>query len=369
MSVTNHIPNIGLKICVVGNMLGQNQGYITTQGQIMANLLTNEGYCVISTSSRVNRVARLADIIGTVIRHRDCIDIIVLEVYSGLYFILADMVSKLGQFLGIPMIFVLHGGNLSVFSTRFQAWVSRVLHRADILVAPSPFLAKGLADLSLPIRTVPNIVEIENYPFRLRRKLNPTLLWMRAFHELYNPTMAVMVLEALRKKHTRASLVMAGGDKGLASEVKKFAEERGLNSAIRFPGFLDQKAKVEEFSKADIYLNTNHIDNMPVSLIEACAMGLPVVATSVGGIPDMITDGRNGLLVRDGDIKGMADALVSLLENAELAERLSINGRKLAEQSSWEIVKQHWEALFDEIMLKQNKHEIVDRTVGKAAAQ
>ena len=98
-------------------------------------------------------------------------------------------------------------------------------------------------------------------------------------------------------------------------------------------------------------------------------MGLPVVATSVGGIPDMITDGRNGLLVRDGDVKGMTDAVVSLLEHEELAERLSTNGRKLAEQSSWKIVKQQWEALFDEIMLKQNKHEIVDRPVGKAATQ
>jgi glycosyltransferase involved in cell wall biosynthesis len=350
MSHSKQVSKIDLTFCVVGNMLGRNPGFVTTQGQIVADLLTDEGYQVISTSSRLNRFLRLWDIVHTIIRDRKRIDIIVLEVYSGMYFILADVASLLARVFGIPMIFVLHGGNLGVFSTRFKTWVKRVLTRADILVAPSPFIAKGLSGLGLPIRIVPNIVEIDKYPFRLRGNVQPKLLWMRAFHELYNPRMAVEALDSIRRKYPKASLVMAGVDKGLEPEIKKMVEEMGLQDAVRFPGFLAQDEKINEFSAADIFINTNHVDNMPVAVIEACAMGLPVVATCIGGIPDMIANGENGLLVPDSDAKGMADAVVSLVENSELAERFSKNGRVLAERCSWEVVRADWEELFEEIM-------------------
>ena len=358
-----------LKLGVVGNILGRNPGFVTTQGQILSDRLTNDGYQVISTSSRVNRVVRLAGIVGTLFQKRNRIDILVLEVYSGLYFVLADVASLLGRLFGIPMIFVLHGGNLAVFSTRVPAWIRRVLRRADILAAPSPFLARGLSGLGLPIRIVPNIVEIENYSFRLRENVQPKLIWMRAFHEIYNPQMAVKVLESVRSKYPQASLVMAGVDKGLEPEIRRMVADMGLNDAVRFAGFLGPDEKIKEFSNADIFINTNHIDNMPVSVVEACAMGLPVVATCVGGIPDMITTGQNGMLVPDGDAEGMADAVVTLLGNGELAGRLSANGRRFAEMSSWETVKPQWEALFNEITLRQNGREIVDLPVGKAATK
>lgn len=164
--------------------------------------------------------------------------------------------------------------------------------------------------------------------------------------------MAVMVLHSIRHSNLDASLVMAGLDKGLESEIKSKVSTLGLQKMVRFPGFLDHEAKIKEFSDADIYLNTNRIDNMPVAVIEACAMGLPVIATKVGGLPDLINDGINGLLISDDDVKGMADAVSSLLENPDLTELLSRNGRSLAEQSSWESVQISWNELFVEIMKK-----------------
>ncbi len=342
-----------LTLCVAGNMLGRNPGYVTTQGLILADLLKHERYRVICTSSRVNRLLRLADIVQTLIRHRNDIDVLLLEVYSGRSFFLADLTSLLARSFGIPMILVLHGGNLGEFSARLRVWVKRVLSRADILVAPSPFLAKGLAGIGLPIRVIPNIVEIANYPFRTRREIRPNLLWMRAFQQLYNPQMAVDVLEAVKRTYPQASLVMAGVDKGLEPEVTRAVKERGLEESVRFPGFLNQKAKVREFSEADVFLNTNHIDNMPVAVVEACAFGLPVVATCVGGIPDLIRNGEEGLLVPDNDVQGMAEAVCSLIENPELAERLSRNGRLLAERSAWEAVRPEWEKLFKEVLQKK----------------
>jgi len=104
------------------------------------------------------------------------------------------------------------------------------------------------------------------------------------------------------------------------------------------------------YSKTDMFINTNHIDNAPVAVLEACAMGLPVVSTNVGGIPNLLTDGETALLVPDDDDCAMADAIRSLLNDPGLAARLSAQGRLLAERSSWEKVRPQWERIFSHMM-------------------
>lgn len=345
-----------VRLCVIGNLIGRNSGYITTQGLVLADLLSKEGHRVVSASSKINRVFRLIEIAATIILNRNVIDVLILEVYSGLNFFMSVTVSLLGHLFGIPMIFVLHGGKLPEFSRKHPGWAKRVLTKADILVAPSPFMVKELGNLGLSIRVIRNIVEIDDIPCRIRRKIEPKLVWMRAFHPTYNPQMAIKVLNSVRNSYPNASLVMAGLDKGLEPEIKKMVNDFGLQEAVRFPGFLDRNAKIKEFSEADIYLNTNRLDNMPVSVIEACAFGLPVIATNVGGLPDLIDNGTNGLLVPDDDVEKMVNAITSLLEDSDTTEKLSRNARALAELSSWSTVRICWNELFAEIM-KADAHK------------
>lgn len=338
-----------MRLCVIGNLVGRNPGYITTQGLILAELLAQDGHSVVSASSNVHRSLRLLEIATTIVRNRKNIDLLILEVYSGLNFIMSDVVGILGRLFGIPMIFALHGGNLPQFSRKHKRWTKSVLGRADILVAPSTFLVKELEALELPIRVIRNIVDVDNIPFKLRRSIEPKMVWMRAFHPTYNPQMAIKVFDSIQKTYTDARLVMAGVDKGLESEIKKMVDDLGLQDAVRFPGFLNQQLKEKEFADADIYLNTNRLDNMPVAVIEACAFGLPVIATNVGGLPHLIEDGVNGILIPNDDVAAMVDAVTSLLNDPRLAENLSTNARKMAESSSWRSIRLCWAELFAEI--------------------
>lgn len=319
----------------------------------MSDLFTESGYENISTSSKINRVLRLADIVSTIIRHRKQIDVVVLEVYSGLSMIMADTASSLCKLLGLPLISVLRGGNLPNFAKKYPRRTKRVLQSADILVAPSSFLAEEFHFLKLDIRVIPNIIRIDKYPFRIRRNIAPKFIWMRSFHPLYNPQMAVCAFAKIYSEYPQSTLVMAGMDKGIEGEVKQLAIDLGLENAVRFPGFLDLEAKFKEFSEADIYLNTNKIDNMPVSVVEACAMGLPVVATEVGGLKHLINNGENGILVSDDNADEMAGAVKKLLEDADLSEKISRNARQLAEKSSWETVLKCWESLIAEVLEKR----------------
>jgi len=334
-------------------MLGVNPGWVTTQGEILADLLAGEGYPLRSTSSIPARLPRLADTLRSLVAWRNDIDLVIHQVFSGPAFAVTDAATALCHALGLRQIAVLHGGALPEFAARHGGWARRVLRRAAAIVAPSTYLAETFAvysELAPRLRVIPNILEIDNYPYRHRQKVQPKLLWMRTFHEVYHPEMAVEVLAALRQTHPAATLTMAGQEKGLHAAVQESAKQRGLMEAVRFPGFLGPTDKLREFAAHDIYLNTNRIDNMPVSVLEAAAFGLPVVATAVGGVPHLLRDGETGLLVPDGDVAAMTDAIRRLLDEPGLAATLSTNGRRLAESCAWEPVRGQWEALFDEVL-------------------
>ncbi len=331
-------------------MVGRNPGQITQQGQVLGDLFARTGYSVTSVSAFLNRYKRLIDIIWTLIWQRKQTDVVILEVYGGRSFVVEDIASWLSSRLGLRTVMWLHGGALPEFMARSPRWSKRVLRRASLLVAPSEFLARAVAHYGFEARIIPNVIDLDEYSFRYRRTVKPNLFWMRCFHPTWNPAMAVRVLAQLRTIFPEAQLVMAGPDKGSQSEIQRLAISLGVADRVRFVGFLDICGKAREGNASDVLVNTNRVDNTPVAIIEACAMGLPVVSTNVGGIADLLTHGQTGLLVTDDDDAAMVAAVETLVNNPELAERLSRNGRLLAERFSWEQVRPQWEILFAQLL-------------------
>ncbi len=334
------------RLCFVGPMVGRTHGYVVTQGVRLSGHFRSAGYSALAVSPRTNRYARLADIVATIVRERRAIDIMVVHVYGGPSFVVEDIASGLGRRFGKRIIMLLHGGALPEFFASFPRWARRVLRRADAIVTPTGFLARTARAHGFAPTIIPNVIDVKAYPFRRRRLLAPRLFWMRTFDPTYNPLMAVGVLARVRASAPAATLVMGGQDKGMQEEVRREARALGVEDGLRLPGFLDMPAKLREGSGADIFINTSHIDNMPVAVVEACALGLPVVSTAVGGMTDLLTDGATGLLVPDGDADAMARAIERLLRDPDLAEALSSAGRRLAERSGWNQVRPQWEALF-----------------------
>ncbi|MGH9364127.1 MAG: glycosyltransferase family 4 protein [Thermoanaerobaculia bacterium] len=334
----------------VGPMVGSHPGFVTVQPLILARCFKEAGYRVAVASSCLNRYIRFFDIQRRLLQSGRSVRIQCLGVYGGRSFVLEDVASWLGKRLGQRVVMVLHGGALPGFMARFPRWTRRVLGRADALVTPSPYLARALEQAAFRAIVIPNVIDIGIYPYRHRRNLRPRLFWMRTFHPIWNPEMAIRVLALLRREFPNASLVMAGQDNGMKQAVERLAVRLGVRAGLSFPGFLDMAGKIREGNSADIFLTTNRIDNMPVAVLEAAAMGLPVVATEVGGIPDLLTDGETALLVPDDDPEAMAAAVRRLLVETDLAGRLSANGRRLAERSSWDDVRPMWEKVFEEVL-------------------
>ena len=109
--------------------------------------------------------------------------------------------------------------------------------------------------------------------------------------------------------------------------------------------FGNKRSKKDVFmyvSIYDIFLNTTHYDNTPISVIEAIALGLPVISTNVGGIPYLLKDRETALLVDDNDVDGMVAGIRELISDEDLKDKLVMNALNLVQQFDWDIVKNKW---------------------------
>jgi glycosyltransferase involved in cell wall biosynthesis len=336
-----------IRILYIGNMLSKH-GFSATTIETLGPLLMQEGFDVICASSEKNKLFRFVDMLFKTILNVRKVKYVLIDTYSTQNFWYAFFVSQFCRILSIKYIPILHGGNLAQRVRNSPIYSRMIFKHAHFNVAPSNFLLKKFDQFNFPnVVLIPNSIEIENYPFLYRTKrISPKLLWVRSIDPIYNPEMAIKVLSVLNARFPEATLSMVGPYKGLnpdqlSSIIKKY------NVHVTVTGKLSKPDWLKYSENFDIFINTTHFDNTPVSLIEALALGLPVVSTNVGGIPYLVKDRETALLVNDSDEDEMVKAIIELIENPELAQKLATNGRKLAEQFDWNVVKNQWKEILE----------------------
>ena len=316
----------------------------------LTKLLQNQGHSVICASDKTNKILRLLAMCFTIIKHRKTTDVVLIDTFSTSNFYYALVTSQLARILSLKYIPILHGGNLPKRLKHSEYFSALIFKYAFQNVSPSLYLAHEFKKYNYQTVYIPNSIPIAEIPFKLRAALGPKLLWVRAFDKIYNPLMAIKVLALLKETHKNAILCMVGPDKdGSLNRVKALAKQLGVAESVTFTGVLPKAQWHQLAENFDIFINTTNIDNMPVSIIEAMALGLPIISTNAGGLPYLTEDGVDGLLVPVNDEIKMAESIVSLLNNQEKAMELSVNAREKAEKFDWRTVKIEWENLLKNV--------------------
>lgn len=318
-------------VLIIGNFLSAAGG---SRGvcEELAERLPALGWRVLTTSNRRAKLFRLADMLLTAVKHRRQYAVAQVDVFSGPAFLWAEAAANTLRRLDKPFVLTLHGGNLPSFAARWPGRTRRLLASARAVTAPSRYLQETLAPYCPHIRVIPNAIDLARYPYRERTSARPKLVWVRAFHEVYNPVMAVKVAGALARNYPEVSLAMAGPDKGDGSFQRTQAEvaATGLEGRVRFLGQVSKRDVPGVLSGADVFLNTANADNMPVSVVEALACGLCVVTTNVGGIPFLVRHEQEALLVPPCSVAEMAGATRRVLEQDGCSRSLSQKARTAA---------------------------------------
>lgn len=335
-------------VLLIGNFLSGHDGR-RTYSEDLAGRLEAAGLKVLRASSWFFKAARVADMVGTALGVRGPYRVAVIDVYSGQAFRWAEAAARAAKARGKAVVLALHGGKLPEFAERNSSRVAELLWMADAVVAPSGYLRDALAGWRSDIQVIPNAIELERYPFRLRARAVARMVWLRSFHEIYNPEMAVEVLRRVRAEKPEARLTMYGADKdGTLGRVREAAQRLGVEEALEMRGAIPKEAVGEALSEADVFLNTTNIDNAPVSVLEAMACGLCVASTDPGGVPYLAEDGVDALLVKPGDSDGMARAVLRVLNEEGLSARLSAMARRKAERHDWRGVLGEWMRVLSE---------------------
>jgi glycosyltransferase involved in cell wall biosynthesis len=330
-------------LLMVGNFLSASVG---TRGvcEELAERLANDGWLIVTTSKREKRAARLVDMISTTWRNRQQYRVAHVDVFSGPSFAWAEAVTWTLRRAHKPYVLTLHGGGLPAFAQRWSGRVRDLLRPAAAVTVPSPYLADQMKPFRADLRLIPNGIEIRQYPYRVLKCLRPRIVWLRAFHRIYNPALAVRALAWLRTWGCDATLAMIGPDKsdGSLEETRAAIQELALTPYVQLEGAVPKNEVGHRISEGDIFLNTSTIDNTPVSILEAMACGLAIVSTNVGGISHLLKHERNALLTPSGDSLALASAVRRLLADPSLAARLSQNARHDALTFDWSHIVPRW---------------------------
>ena len=273
---------------------------------------------------------------------RDLRNADVVHVFSASYFsfLLAPWPAvRIAHLLGKPVLMNYRSGEAPDHLRR-SPLARRTLARVALNVVPSRFLRDVFAGFGIRAAIVPNVVDVERFRFRQRHALAPRLVSTRNFEPLYNVACTIRAFARVQHRYPEAALTLVGGGSE-EGRLRSLAAQLGVRH-LTFAGRMAPADIWRAYADADIYVQTPNIDNMPTSVLEAYASGLPVVATAAGGVPAILADGEQGLLAPLDDDRAVAEAVCRLLEDPGLVSHVTTNARAACEACTWQAVRALW---------------------------
>ena len=276
----------------------------------------------------------------------------VVHVFSASYtsFLLAPLPAVLiGRAFGRPVILNYHSGEAPDHLQR-SSIARRTLARVNSNIVPSSFLVDVFREFGIHANVIPNLVDLDRFRFKPRGPLRPRLVSTRNFDALYNVACTIRAFRRVQDRWPDASLTLVGGgpQDGMLRQLVARLELKN----VVFVGQVRPDEIAGYYTANDIYIQSPNIDNMPVSVIEAYASGLPVVSTAAGGVPAILTSGEEGLLAPLDDHEALAAHVLRLLDDSALAQRLARAAYARCRACTWPSVRGQWLAAYRDVLTR-----------------
>lgn len=236
--------------------------------------------------------------------------------------------------------------HLSPFSNYFKALILDALSDKIIAVsnATKNAVMQKRTKLEFKTKVIYNGIDFEKLDKILTKNIRhelgigenvPIIGSVGIIHPVKGHDTVIRASAIVRERFPNLKVLITGGylleaDRLFEMELRNLVKELNLTDCVIFTGFRDDIYDILSIMDV-LILASNYPDPLPRILIEASAMRKPIVATKVGGIPEIVEDGISGILIEPSDYKSLAEAVISLLENRPLATEMGLNARKIAE--------------------------------------
>jgi phenylacetate-CoA ligase len=353
-----------LKIKVIGP-LPPPSGGMANQTVQLARLLSDEGaevevVCVnppywpkwISHVRGVRALFRLVPYIVRLTNAAEGTELFHIMANSGwAWHLFAAPAVWVAQARGVTAVVNYRGGDAAAFLRKSLFWVKPTLKRAGTVVVPSAFLENVFERNGIPVLVVPNIVDLERFSPRpdenhaLSEIDCVSLLVSRNLELVYDIETAIRAFQLVRGQWSKAKLFIVGTGPE-EQRLKELAKDLAANDSVTFLGRIPNERMPEIYRSCDIVINPSLVDNMPISILEALASGVPVVSTNVGGVPVLVEHNKTALLVPPKEPKSMANAVLELCRDYGRYTQIRDAGLQLAKRFSWESVRGQWVGVY-----------------------
>jgi glycosyltransferase involved in cell wall biosynthesis len=337
------------RVLMVGMHLTKTRGGITTLiAEILKSPLKDdfEFVYVESQAEDFGRFGKMFLAFGAVFRFIfNCIlkrpSLVYVHLGSNASLYRESVFILLAKLFGKKVITHFHAGDIDNYYP-FQNKIGRTFIRealslSDNFIAVSRESARQLRDLtdSANISVIPNAIDtsIFNNPDSAAKNNDRTirLLFVGAVGKLKGERDLIKALAILRRRKPNINIKVSFLGYG-AENLKDFCDEQGISELVEHLGAVSLAERVGFYQKADVFVLPTYAEAMPMSVIEAMAAGLAVITTNVGGIPELIEDGADGILFSPGVVEPLADVISLLLENENIRLSLGEKARRKARE-------------------------------------
>ena len=348
----------GLRIGLVGpvppphggmaNQTRQLLGLLQSAGAQPTLIATNPPYrpAWLGRWRGFRAVLRLLVFCGQIWRQAGQVQIFHVMSNSGLSWHLFSMpVLLIARLRQVPVVINYRGGDADEFLQKRAWWVRLGLRRAAALVVPSGFLAAVFSRHGIGANIVPNIIDLQHFSPAKSAEAGANILVARNLEAIYDNATALRAFELVLRRLPHARLFVAGSGPELPV-LRELAAELGVAERVEFTGALDRDEMATLMRRCHLMINPSLVDNMPNSVLEAMACGIPIVSTSVGGVPYIVEHRQTGLLVPAADASAMAAAAIQLLTEPGLAEAIVQRATAAIDNYSWSQVAGRWREIY-----------------------
>ena len=243
----------------------------------------------------------------------------------------AEVAQTLAAELDVPFTFTAHG--YDVYRKPPSDFAARAAAASEVITvsqANADFMHDKFGVERDAVRVIPCGIDISRFTPGMHRCDPPIVLCVARMSPVKNLELLLRGCWLLKRDGVSFRCVLVGEGR-CRPALEGLRTSLGLESTVLFAGALDQDGVVESWKRASVGVLTSHSEGMPVCLMEAAACGVPVVATNVGGVRELVQDGTTGLVVPADDPDALAISLGLLLTNPRLANRMGLSARTRAE--------------------------------------
>lgn len=243
------------------------------------------------------------------------------------------VLARLARTLRIPYVVHLHGTDYKEFweSTNpvLRSELSRMIAGSARFIVLGDFWARVMRDLqpelAQKIVVLPNATAAATPPQDSRDRAAPQITFLGQLGQRKGSSDLLQALSRLQ--HLPGWTATLAGD-GPIAETQQLVRQLGLHGRVRVPGWVGTAERTSLLQASDMLVLPSYAENLPMVILEAFAHGVPVISTPVGAIPEVVVPERNGLLVKPGDVEGLASAIERLLNDASLRQRMADAARR-----------------------------------------